>query len=175
MASHDPLAALAFCIEYPSADLLDRVDEALALVRKRDRGAAKQLGRFRDFVASASLQSMEELYTRTFDLEPRCCLYTGYHLFGDTHRRGVFMAQLVGWYRASDFPVATGELPDHLAVLLRFFPSAPESEEKIELAEYCLRPALDKIAAGLNRTGSPYEGLLGAIRILVNGSRGAGQ
>jgi len=37
---------------------------------------------------------MEELYTRTFDLQAVCSPYVGYQLFGDSYKRGIFMARL---------------------------------------------------------------------------------
>jgi nitrate reductase molybdenum cofactor assembly chaperone NarJ/NarW len=165
------LEALASCIEYPSGDLLPHVERTVSVLKRQDREAGRLLDRFRTFLASVSLESAEEMHAQIFDLEPGCCLYVGYHLFGDSHRRGIFMAHLAEWYESTAFSVL-GELPDHLAVLLRFLARVGEGAEKSELVEYCLLPALATISRGLNGKKSPYEDLVAAIRMLVNRERG---
>jgi nitrate reductase delta subunit len=165
------LEVLASCIEYPSAHLPSEVERAVSLVERHDREAGRLLGRFRSYLASVSTESVEEMHTQTFDMEPGCCLYVGYHLFGDTHRRGIFMASLAEWHRSCGFSAA-GELPDHLGVLLRFLACACEGIERTELVEYCLMPALDAICRGLSAKKSPYEDLFVAIHMLVSRERG---
>ncbi len=165
------LEALARCIEYPSAGFLTQVEQAVSLMKRRDREAGKLLERFWEFLASVSLESAEEMHTQTFDLEPACCLYVGYHLFGDSHRRGIFMARLAEWYQSADFS-AVGELPDHLTVLLRFLARVGEGTEKSELIEYCLMPVLERIGKGLRGKKSPYEDPIRVIHALVSRLKG---
>lgn len=165
------LDALASCIEYPTTELPSKIEKTVSVVKRRDRQAGWLLERFLTFLASTPVESAEEMHTQSFDLEPACCLYVGYHLFGDTHRRGVFMAHLAQWYQSYGFS-AGEELPDHLAVLLRFLARAGEGVERSELIEYCLAPALEAIARGLNEKKSPYGDLIAAISLLVNRERG---
>ncbi len=85
---------------------------------------------FRSFVLQIEqipLERMEEIYTSTFDMQPVCYPYIGYQLFGESYKRGAFMAQLnhafsetYGEANGEATFSAGNELPDHVAVVLRF-------------------------------------------------------
>jgi nitrate reductase delta subunit len=105
---------------------------------------------------------MQEVYTRTFDLQPACYPYLGHHLFAEDNRRGLFMAGLMRHYRFYDFSSGK-ELPDHVAVILRFLARCPGAKENDELVRECLVPALEKMLSGLNDPGNPYSRILQAL------------
>jgi len=121
--AEEPTARLyelfANLLEYPTPALARQAQacgERLAEVRPE---AAGLLERFCRTVEDAPLERMEELYTSTFDMQPVSYPYVGYHLFGESYKRGIFMAQLNGGYHERGFS-AGSELPDHVAVVLRF-------------------------------------------------------
>ncbi len=161
------LEALASCFEYPSVDLVSKLERAAEIVERQNSEAARLIGRFRGFIASIPLGFVEALHAQIFDMEPACCLYVGYHVFGDTHRRGMFLAGLREWYGRYGFSV-DGELPDYLPVLLRFLSRAEEGPDKSELIQYCMIPAIESIARGVSDKKSPYGDLITAIRLLVS-------
>jgi nitrate reductase molybdenum cofactor assembly chaperone len=105
---------------YPTPALAGQAQEAAAGAGVAQ--ATALLHGFYSFVEQASPARLEELYTGTFDLQAVCYPYVGYHLFGDSYKRGMFMAQLNAGYLERGFS-AGKELPDHVAVILRFLAS----------------------------------------------------
>jgi nitrate reductase delta subunit len=157
-------------LEYPTPQLGKQVDECLSLLLPDQEEAAACLGQFRDFLGQTAAGRVEEIYTSTFDLQPVCYPYAGYHLFGENHRRGSFMAQLKEQYRIRNFsPV--GELPDHIAVLLRFLAHLEEDEERKELIHLVMVPTLQRMLEGLKDGKNPYRALLQALLILLEKAR----
>ena len=60
---------------------------------------------------------LEELYTRTFDLNPVCTPEVGWHIYGEQYRRGRFLVQARELLKIVGVD-ERGELPDHLMSLL---------------------------------------------------------
>ena len=160
------LVALAPLVEYPTDRSL-----ALALVCRAEIGdrhpeAAAAVGRFLAWLANEPREAQEEVYTRTFLVMPSCVPYASVHLFGDeSFQRGRLMAALREAYDREGFD-AGPELPDHVAVLLRFAPRlAPDELE--ELVRYCLLEPVAKMAGQLERTQNPYLHALEAVRLVL--------
>ena len=117
---------------------------------------------FREAVASLSLSDLQELYTRTFDLNPVCALEIGYHLFGENYKRGEFLANL----RQTEAPFQLGQekqLPDYLPVLLRLITQLQDEELLNALIAECLVPAVGKMIKAVNGDQNPYRYLLEAL------------
>lgn len=152
-------------MSYPRPDLETSVSECLELLNDRYPAAARELKRFRDQVETLPLGRIEELYTSTFDINPVCAPYVGYHLFGDNHKRGEFLVRLKKDYGVYDFSVE-GELPDHLAVMLQFLAMLEDEQTARSLMGECLLPALEKMLGDTNRTDSPYLSVIKAIMII---------
>lgn len=170
----ETLKCLSFCLEYPSDSLLQHAETAMSVLKKEPRRASAPFRRFRDFVAATPLEAVREVYTAVFDLQPECCPYIGYHVFGDTHRRGLFMANLAGWYRSTDFLEEGHELPDYLPTVMRFLAAIAKSQEQQELLRYCVIPAMDRIGRGLKAQRNPYRYVLATARLVLNVKKGAG-
>ena len=148
----DTLTALAPLLEYPGPDF-----EARSAAAPGEGAAA---------LRTLDPEGREELYTATFDVTPSCVPYVSIHLFGEENfKRGAFMAALHARYAETGFDPA-GELPDHLAVLLRFAAGAGETERR-ELLQFCLLSPLARMIESL-RPGHPYRTVLqdieGALR-----------
>jgi nitrate reductase molybdenum cofactor assembly chaperone NarJ/NarW len=112
------------------------------------------------------LEHLQEVYTRTFDLQPSCSPYIGYQLFGEGHRRGYCLARLKERYRECSFSFAN-ELPDHVAVMLRFLALVSDEEESKELVEFCFTPALGKMIESLASDRNPYAQVLQALALTI--------
>ncbi len=163
-------------LEYPSDSIYECFDECISLLLGWDGEAAGLLKEFEFTLARLSLPKVQEIYTRTFDLQPACHPYVGHHLFGEDYRRGLFMAGLKREYEARGFSAAR-ELPDHLAVMLRFWAEKSGVQEGEELFRECIIPALDKMLAGGSKEGNnPYRGILRALfSMLQKGARSGKQ
>ena len=151
--SHEArLNALARLLEYPGT-------EAAKLCRQAATPAAD---RFQAEMQTLNQNQREELYTATFDVAPACVPYLSIHLFGEENfQRGEFMAGLQARYAQTGFN-ARGELPDHLAVVLRFAAQTDDRERR-ELVEFCLLGPVEKMIEALNEA-NPYRSLLEAVR-----------
>ncbi len=145
-------------LEYPQSDLTESVRECEALVSPGNPEAAALLDPLRSFVADAPLGDIQELYTRTFDLDATYHPYVGHHLFGESYKRSAFMVGLKERYKAYDF-VVEGELPDHLAVMLRYLSLCEDDDQVAEIVRDAMVPALEKmIKKDADSEAAPEEG-----------------
>ena len=149
------LTQLGRLLAYPMADF----DEIL--VQAHELVDSLHLVAFRNAIADLTDDEREELYTATFDVTPRCVPYASIHLFGEENfKRGEFMAALHHEYEKVGF-ATHGELPDHLAVLLRYAATLGEPARR-EMVEFCLLRPLEKITQSLPED-HPYLHLLNAV------------
>ena len=131
-------------LDYPRTTLTGVADECAALVAGRSAEAALLLREFESFAARTPLARLEEIYTGVFELDATCHPYVGYHLFGESYKRSAFLLGLKERYRP--YAVECGvELPDHLAVMLRFLAVNADLTETEEIIGEALHPALRKM------------------------------
>jgi nitrate reductase molybdenum cofactor assembly chaperone len=164
-------SSFADLLDYPCADLPQRLDRCLAAVGGSDgvtgddAGAVGALLRLRVEVERLGIARLEEAYTAAFDMDPGCSLYVGHHLFGETQHRSLFMSRLAAIYRDAGFAEAGAELPDYLPTLLRFVDGAGVAEEsRATLVDEAIAPAARAIAEALEQRDAPYAL---AVRALV--------
>lgn len=163
----DLFAAL---LEYPSAETTEQARDCLEQLKPTHPETAEALEKFVRRLDQLSLEKMRELYTVTFDMQPVCYPYVGYHLFGESYKRGAFMAQLNEPYHSCGYS-AGQELPDHLAVILRFLGLDSTNRS----GEFChvlinegLIPTLEKMLKVFGaESENPYAGLLSALHLLL--------
>lgn len=155
-----PLLAAVF--EYPGEGTKKAIDRAVDALRDSNVEAANALERFRDTVGEWTPGRWEELHVRTFDVAPQCVPYLSVHVFGEeSFKRAQLMTGLRESYARAGFN-HDGELPDHLAVVLRFFPCFSE-DERLELVHYCLVDAIEKMSGSLKKADNPYVHVLCAV------------
>lgn len=127
---------------------------------------AHKLDKFIQLRAAAEPQRLEELYTRAFDMAPIAVPYLSVYLFGaENPKRGQFMAGLMEAYAKAGHDCEC-ELPDHLALVLRYAPKAPPGEWE-ELCELCLPAPLRLMHHALAEAKNPYAELVDALRSFV--------
>ncbi len=154
-------------LEYPTADLARQAKECAKSLSAANPEVAISLERFRAFVEGTPLWRLEELYTRTFDLQVVCYPYVGYHLFGESFKRGAFLAKLNENYRVHGFS-AGNELPDHLAVILRFLARQREDDFSATLVREGVIPALETMAGTFGDNGdNPYSEVVQALLLVL--------
>ena len=110
------------------------------------------------------LRELEETYTSVFDMNPSASLEIGWHLFGETYKRGVFLANLRESHRTHGIQEGTN-LPDHLATLLRLLGTLPHADA-VDLTRDCLLPAIAKLRPKLE-TAAPYNYLMEALEMML--------
>jgi nitrate reductase assembly molybdenum cofactor insertion protein NarJ len=128
--------------------------------------ANDQLKSFCDFVQQVQLKIVQEIYTQTFDLQGFCNPYVGQYLFGESYKRSWFMARLNQGYREHGFSSGI-ELPDHLAVILRFLALGIEDEFCMVLKTEGAIPAVEKMLKLFDDNDeNPYKQVLMALTLV---------
>ena len=156
-----PWALLSYVLRYPTPEVAAARDGLAEEVAELPAGAAREaLERF----AATWTGDQTELavaYVETFDLRRRASLELTYYAHGDTRERGMALLRIKKLYRAAGLPADTGELPDHVCVMLAFAALAPEGYGEALLAEH--RPAIELLRLSLHDAGSPYAHVLDAV------------
>ena len=150
--------SLANLLDYPTEDTEVQV-AVCALAAQNDANLLSSIRNFRATTKSLPLTDLQELYTRTFDLNPVCALEIGYHLFGENYKRGEFLANL----HETEAPFNLGQehqLPDYLPVLLRLLTKLNDEELRQSLISECMLPALTKMLKAFGEVENPYRHLI---------------
>ena len=147
LSHYDLLAELFW---YPDLAYSDRVKPSHDFLTANYPDAAKEMDAFVALFPFDELSEMEELFTRSFDVQSTTTLDVGYVLFGEDYKRGELLANLNREHNESGLD-CRGELADHLPNLLRLLAvigKEPEKEELVEeLVEQILSPALRQMIA----------------------------
>jgi len=163
-------ALFADLLEYPTPALSRQARGCAGRLGGVHSEAAALLDGFLHSVKGLSLERMEELYTSTFDMQPVCYPYVGYHLFGESYKRGAFMARLNEGYRQYGYS-AGSELPDHVAIALRFLALgvlARNADFGRALLCEGLVPTLGKMTKAFDdQTGNPYAAVISALLLVL--------
>jgi nitrate reductase delta subunit len=141
------LALFADVLDYPRRGISAAARECREIIGPVSSEAAGLLDQFVAFVERTPHDTLEEIYTSTFELNGTCHLYVGYHMFGEAYKRSAFMLELKDRFRQHDFEPDV-ELPDHLSVLLRFMSICSDAELTSELARDALVPTLTPMTQG---------------------------
>lgn len=174
-------------LEYPAGGTLQAALKAQGLLMDEDPEATAQLKEFYEYAESLPPGRLEEVYTGTFDLDAACHPYVGYHLFGETYKRSIFLVELKSRYSAEGFTFPDNELPDHLAVILHFLAATHDNTMAEEIARDALLPVLDRMTGRAKSEGfvdenadaeapkaeeesekrTPFHGVLEALRSVL--------
>lgn len=149
-------------IDYPGSGLRQAAKNCAIQLENSSPGITEPVQSFADFVNSQSLESLEELYTQTFDVTPVTSLYLGYHLFGETPKRSEFLIKLTEAYETHSFSPGI-ELADHLGVILRFLSVSEDPEFTLPLLEECILPTLEKTEKELKKNENQYAMVIGPL------------
>lgn len=153
--------AAALCLEYPDEQWRAR----LPLLRAAaDALPATALHRFISYADATPPGEATRCYVDTFDLRRRCCPYLTYYAFGDTRKRGMALLEFTTAYRTAGFAVASGELPDHLAVVCEFTAQRP-NEGGALLTHH--RAGLELLRLALEDSRSPYVHVVDTVRSVL--------
>ncbi|MBK9282981.1 MAG: hypothetical protein IPM51_01530 [Sphingobacteriaceae bacterium] len=108
--------------------------------------AAKHLLPFTKHFISLDDDKREELFTKTFDVQPICYLDLGYVIFGEDYKRGSFLLHMQN-EQSQVGRDCSPELPDHLYHVLHLITMHPDATFVDELVAKILVPAVKKMMA----------------------------
>jgi nitrate reductase assembly molybdenum cofactor insertion protein NarJ len=132
---------IASLFEYPDAGYPERVAQIRVFLDEEYPKAAEQLGKFLEYLPANDVIAMQELYTRSFDVQAIATLDLGYVLFGDDYKRGELLANLNREHVDARNDCGT-ELADHLPNILRLMSVLRDNELIEDLAYAIVGPAL---------------------------------
>jgi len=133
--------AIADLFVYPDLEYPQKVRKAIDLLNGNYPQAVAELEQFMILLPEQELRTMQELFTRTFDVQSATTLDLGYVLFGDDYKRGELLANLNREHREANND-CHNELADHLPNLLRLMAKLKSEELIDELVEEIIAPAL---------------------------------
>jgi len=139
-----PYHSLANLFIYPGKGYQDEVKLVQKFLEKNYKEAADILEPFSTFVESTTLHTLEELYTRSFEVQAITTLDLGYLLFGDDYKRAELLVNLNKEHNEVKNDCGN-ELADHLPNVLRLLPLLKDNELRNELVNMVVAPALIKI------------------------------
>jgi len=147
LSHHNLLAELFW---YPDVAYADRVKPVHEFLGGNYPDAGREMDTFVDLFPFGELREMEELFTRSFDVQSITTLDVGYVLFGEDYKRGELLANLNREHNESGID-CRNELADHLPNLLRLLAvigDEPDKAEMLEeLVEEILAPGLRQMIA----------------------------
>ena len=148
LAHYEQLAAL---FDYPDRGYPAHVKRVCTLLEGRYPLAAAQLAAFARALPShgetfsmEELDEVQEIFTRSFDVQSITTLGVGYVMFGDDYKRGELLVNLSREHDAASVDCGS-ELPDHLPNVLRLLARWHDRELALEFVEEILHPALARM------------------------------
>jgi nitrate reductase assembly molybdenum cofactor insertion protein NarJ len=144
---------LAVLFDYPRSDYPVWVKAVYDLLAGRYVIAAAEINAFAQALPTEggplepeALDEVQEIFTRSFDVQSITTLGVGYVMFGDDYKRGEVLVNLVRELRAVGIDCGT-ELPDHLPTVLRLIARWEDRELAAEFVQEILHPALEMMIA----------------------------
>ncbi len=165
VASASPCLSLANILTYPGADYKQKVSECQYVLGDVDAEAARLMGQFAESIKGLESWQLEELFTRTFDINPSCALEIGWHLYGESYERGNFLVRMRQEMNRLGIP-DSGELPDHLTNVLAVLDCLEPAETSVVAEEFAL-PALQKMLNSIEGKDYPYSDVLNAVFLVL--------
>ncbi len=135
---------LAPLFTYPDQAFYEKVEAAQEFLNAYYPEAGELMNPFAEFVSNTALTVLEELYTRSFDVQAITTLDIGYVLFGDDYKRGALLVNLNREHKEAGNDCQS-ELADHLSNILRLLDKMEKPELREELVQKIVAPALRKI------------------------------
>ncbi|MEP0823587.1 MAG: nitrate reductase molybdenum cofactor assembly chaperone [Ignavibacterium sp.] len=164
------LESLAALLAYPGRESLRDADACCDALEREIAGrvhgtVSENLRRYRTALGIFSAQELEELYTRTFDLNPVCSLDIGWHLYAENYDRGTFLVEMRNALKEHGISEST-ELPDHLPTVLRLL-ARMEPDRAKALAGASVLPAVRIMTTGFTDPANPYAALTAILEPLL--------
>ena len=133
-------------LKYPASNYALKAQECLAMLQKNYPEAAEEIKPFVDYMYLHSEDEREELYTKTFDVQPICYLDLGYVIFGEDYKRGAFLLHMQEEQLKANNDCGT-DLSDNISNMLNLYTKTNNQALLDELAVKILIPGVEKMIA----------------------------
>ncbi len=133
--------ALAAVFAHPGPSYLSDLARAITALEHEYPKAAEQLRELERLLPKGNALALEELFTRTFDVQPITSLDVGYTLFGEDYKRGALLANLSREHTVAKNDCGA-ELADNLGNVLRLLPRWTDAAVRDEFVHVLLGRAV---------------------------------
>lgn len=164
----DLLIKYSFLFKYPEENYRERVFELGEILKSSFPETYEKYREFETEIARTDIDTLREIYTRTFDLNPSCPPYIGYHLFEDSYKKGEFLVKLKEVYKTCGFKFDERELPDHLSIILEFISFKDFDDDNVRtIINEGLFLSFDKMRICFKNGKNHYKSLIESLEILL--------
>lgn len=144
MKSAELYKTFATLLFYPGNNYPETAVRCKELLKSDYPEAAELISPFTDYILSHNEDENQELYTKTFDVQPICYLDLGYVIFGEDYKRGAFLLHMQDEQLKAENDCGT-DLADNISNMLILFTKSPNREFLDELAVKILIPGVVKM------------------------------
>lgn len=132
---------LSQLFDYPDESYSTLVSKTIDTLREMYPDASLELEEFKKLLPTKTYE-LQELYTKSFEVQAVTSLEIGYVLYGDDYTRGEVLVHLNKEHRSVSNDCA-GELSDHLGNILRLIPKMKNQDTVNDLMTMMLAPAIE--------------------------------
>lgn len=175
LTEKDIYTHFAELLEFPREDIRPKVDECIVAINDSHypEDVVKELMSFRNDLDRLSIDTLQELYSYTFELVSDTTLDIGYYLHAgqDGFKRAKNLVSIKAMYRDKGFPfeeAAKGELPDHLSVLLRFLGFIDDEALRKDFAKTFVIVGMEKLNRNFQAKKNAYRHLVSAVYKIID-------
>jgi nitrate reductase delta subunit len=144
---------------YPCDESVGRLGLLRRISSTLDEKVASPLRRFIDHATRTPVTQLAADYRISFDDKTRSPCLT-YYAYGNTLGRGMALLRLEQFYAAGGLLLTDDEMPDHLAVMLRYAATEPRTGAAL-LAEH--RDGLQLLRLALRDVHSPWADVVDSV------------
>jgi len=153
-------SAIAKLFDYPSDDYYNLVLEAIASLSDKYSQSKVELEKFLKLLP-LEIHEVQELYSKSFEVQAVTSLDVGYVLYGDDYQRGIILVKLNQEHKNVNNDCGV-ELGDFLPNLLRLLPKIENEEVRDEMVTLLIAPSVEKMLneyqpSSLNAKDKLYE------------------
>ncbi len=137
----DHYNVLSKLFNYPRDNYYKLVDNAISVLKDNYIDAAYELEEFIKLLPT-NISELQELYTRSFEVQAVTSLEIGYVLYGDDYTRGEVLVNLNKEHQKVNNELGE-ELPDHLSNVLRLMSKMEDKTLLNDLVRLMVAPAIE--------------------------------
>ena len=142
LTDYELLSSLFFYPENESH--LKKIGDVYAYLSVNLPDSAEVMKPFMEFIASSTLEELQELFLRSFDIQAITTLDIGFILFGEDYKRGQLLVHLNMEHREAG-NICHTELSDHLPNVLCLLSKMKDDVMRMEIANRLVAPAVVKM------------------------------
>lgn len=146
MKNSDHYTILANLFRYPEEDFMVHLKKSQEFLDKFYPKAGNELRPFFEYMSNCSADKRQELFTKTFDVQPICYLDLGYVMFGEDYKRGAFLLNMKVEQEKIKNDCGT-DLPDNICNVMDLMTISKDDEFIEDLVQNIFIPCLKMMIA----------------------------